>query len=90
MLTKFAIAYFVPDVPGELVTHLARQEYIVNVLINGMEEEDEENVVAAENADALAAGIENADFDWYDSRSLVRAVQCENSPSFAGDFTGVA
>lgn len=65
LLMKFALAYFVPDTPDGLVTHLARQEYIVNVLINGMEEEPEDDVdVLKEMKNGIASTVENPDFDW--------------------------
>jgi len=40
-IIRFAIAYFVPDVPGDVETHLARQTYVVDVLINGKDEEED-------------------------------------------------
>jgi len=42
VLTKFIISYVVDDVPREIQEHLARERYIVDVLINGVEEELEE------------------------------------------------
>jgi len=43
MLLKFAVSYFVPDEPAEVATHLQRQEYLVSVLLQGVEEEDDED-----------------------------------------------
>jgi Calcium-activated chloride channel len=39
IISKFAIGYFVPDEPSGYYEHLARQDYIVAVLLGGMEEE---------------------------------------------------
>jgi len=43
LLLKFAVAYFVPDEPAEVAVHLQRQEYLVSVLLQGVEEEEEED-----------------------------------------------
>lgn len=56
-IVKFAIAYFVPDEPEEYHTHLARQNYIVNVLLLGMEEEEED-----EMEEGIVSG--KKEFDW--------------------------
>jgi len=61
---KFSLAYFVPDEPQDITVHLARQDYIVNVLLKGMEDgpdaiipsDDEEEVSAPTNA--------GDNFDW--------------------------
>lgn len=39
MLIKLGIGYFVPDEPGEVGIHRERQEYIIDVLINGIPED---------------------------------------------------
>jgi len=44
--------------------HLERQRYIVGVLINGMEEEDEEEVLDADQKGAVFDGSLNTDFQW--------------------------
>jgi len=41
-IVKFALAYLVEDEPLIMRQHLARQEYLVDVLINGQEEEEEQ------------------------------------------------
>jgi len=43
MLLKFAVAYFVPDEPAEVAVHLLRQEYLVSVLLQGVQEEPDED-----------------------------------------------
>jgi len=60
LLTKFAISFFVPDEPQSYAVHIARQEYVVNVLIKGMEEEPED--VAAD--DDNAAPVKRINYDW--------------------------
>jgi len=41
---KFFISYFVPDEPGDVTVHLARQEYLMGVLLTGVEEEADEDM----------------------------------------------
>lgn len=60
LLAKFAISFFVPDEPQSYNIHIARQEYVVNVLINGMEEEPEDVV----SDDSQAAPTKGAQYDW--------------------------
>lgn len=62
ILMKFFIGYFVPDVPKELEQHLARQEYVVGVLLQGVEEEDEEEPNLKDMD--VTKGVENPGFDW--------------------------
>lgn len=59
-ILKFTIAYIVPDEPEDVVIHCARQEYIVNVLINGMEDEEDDAEEKA-NKGTVAKKVE---FDW--------------------------
>jgi anoctamin-10/anoctamin-7 len=40
---KFAVEYFVPDIPEDVLQHMERQEYLVNVLLKDFEEEDDED-----------------------------------------------
>jgi len=51
MLLKFAVAYFVPDEPAEVALHLLRQEYLVGVLLQGVQEEPDEDHSHAELAE---------------------------------------
>lgn len=60
LLLKFAIAYFVPDEPQDYVNHVMRQEYLVNVLIGGLEEEPEE--VVLDNDEAVKQPV--VEYDW--------------------------
>jgi Calcium-activated chloride channel len=68
-LIKFAVAYFVPDEPEGYHEHLARQDYVVAVLLAGMEE-DVETVIMVDEDDEdggdHTAGIhgKGQDFDW--------------------------
>jgi len=39
---KIAIGYFVPDEPGDVTIHISRQEYLVGVLLQGVEEEEDD------------------------------------------------
>eukprot|EP00475_Leptophrys_vorax_P017983 TRINITY_DN2456_c0_g1_i2.p1 TRINITY_DN2456_c0_g1~~TRINITY_DN2456_c0_g1_i2.p1 ORF type:complete len:707 (-),score=225.37 TRINITY_DN2456_c0_g1_i2:64-2184(-) len=53
-LVRFGIQYCVPDVPGDVETHLARQDYVVDVLINGVdEEEDHSELLILSRKDSL-------------------------------------
>jgi hypothetical protein len=61
LLIKFAVAYFVPDVPYDHEVHLARQDYIVNVLLNGMEEEEDDDVGGRGKDDDEAQAVEKFD-----------------------------
>lgn len=70
IVIKFAIAYFVPDEPQELVEHFARQEHIVNVLINGAEEIEEAAADIRRNQDDTTKHITN--FDWSRVSSAIR------------------
>eukprot|EP00479_Gromia_sphaerica_P002195 TRINITY_DN12637_c0_g1_i1.p1 TRINITY_DN12637_c0_g1~~TRINITY_DN12637_c0_g1_i1.p1 ORF type:complete len:147 (-),score=15.03 TRINITY_DN12637_c0_g1_i1:259-699(-) len=36
LMAKFALQYFIPDQPGEVTQHIARQEYIVDALLNNV------------------------------------------------------
>jgi hypothetical protein len=56
LLLKFAVAYFVPDEPAEVSTHLLRQEYLVSVLLQGVEEEEEQDHSHKENDDEIMSG----------------------------------
>jgi hypothetical protein len=42
VLVKFIISYAVDDIPRDVQEHIAREAYVVDVLINGQEEETEE------------------------------------------------
>jgi anoctamin-10/anoctamin-7 len=44
VLCKFFLSYVVDDVPREVQEHCAREQYLVDVLINGQEEETEETL----------------------------------------------
>jgi len=61
---KFAIAYFVPDEPQDVVIHLARQEYIVNVLLKGMEDVPDLVVPTDGDDDEVSAASGGDNFDW--------------------------
>ena len=72
-ILKFAIAYFMPDEPEDYHIHIARQEYLVNVLINGMKEEDEESLFEVDvlkekanhfNWDVVADDIKETGHEW--------------------------
>jgi len=82
LLLKFAISYFVPDVPHELDVHVARQEYIVDVLIRGAEEDDDEAQVVNDGGDGEEdEHIEKEDFDW---GKVAKSIQYDAGHEFAG------
>jgi hypothetical protein len=57
MILKFGVSYFVPDEPRDVTVHLLRQDYLVGVLLQGVqEEEDEEHSDSTENANEVQAG----------------------------------
>jgi len=62
---KFAISYFVPDEPQDITVHLARQDYIVNVLLKGMED-GPETVIPSDDEEEVQAHASTAgdNFDW--------------------------
>jgi len=60
---KFAIAYFVPDEPQDITVHLARQEYIVNVLLKGMED-GPDTIVPSDDEEEVTAPTSGDNFDW--------------------------
>jgi hypothetical protein len=45
LLFKFAMSYFVDDEPDGVRVHLARQEHLVDCLINGKEEENDDDLI---------------------------------------------
>jgi len=53
MLLKFAVAYFVPDEPGFVTVHLLRQEYLVGVLLQGVQEEPDDEPPKEGNSDEV-------------------------------------
>jgi len=58
-LCKFALEYFIPDDPTEVVAHIARQTYLVDLLIrDAQEEEDDSEMLMAgdEEAQRLMGG----------------------------------
>lgn len=42
MLFRFGVQFAIPDVPVDVTLHLARQEYLVDTLINKVEEDPED------------------------------------------------
>jgi len=61
---KFALSYFVPDEPQDITIHLARQDYIVNVLLKGMED-GPDAIVPTDDEEEVAAPTNSGDnFDW--------------------------
>jgi anoctamin-10/anoctamin-7 len=44
VLCKFILSYVVDDVPRDVQEHIAREQYLVDVLINGQDEETEETL----------------------------------------------
>jgi len=59
VLCKFILSYMVDDVPREVQEHLARESYLVDVLINGQDEENEE---AMKRRNTLLAEYEHFDY----------------------------
>jgi anoctamin-10/anoctamin-7 len=58
-VAKFAVEYFIPDEPTDVTAHLARQQYLVDLLIrDAVEEEDDSDMLMAdddENVSKLVA-----------------------------------
>jgi anoctamin-10/anoctamin-7 len=55
---KFAIEYFIPDEPTEVTAHIARQQYLIDLLIrDAVEEEDDSDLLMADDDEATAGLI---------------------------------
>jgi len=55
VLVKFAVEYFIPDEPTEVTAHLARQLYLVDLLIrDALEEEDDSDMLMADDDEATS------------------------------------
>jgi len=52
IILKVGIGYLVPDVPVDVRQHLARQDYIVSVLLDDLDEEAEPEIVDDSELDA--------------------------------------
>jgi anoctamin-10/anoctamin-7 len=52
---KFAVEYFIPDEPTDVTAHLARQQYLVDLLIrDAVEEEDDSDMLMADDDEAVS------------------------------------
>jgi hypothetical protein len=58
LLIKFAVSYFIDDEPAPVRVHLARQEHLVDCLINGKEEENDDDLIEKRSHGALEFSYE--------------------------------
>jgi len=59
-LFKFLLSYFIPDEPNGVQTHIARQSVLVECLIEGKPDDDDDNLLD------MVVGAEGKDFKWSD------------------------
>jgi len=59
---KFALMYFVPDEPAEVQEHMLRQDFIVSILLQGVQ--DGEDPVIPTDVDESYVASEHHDWDW--------------------------
>jgi len=57
-LFKFLLSYFIPDEPNGVETHIARQKHLVECLIEGKEDENDDDLLD------MVVGAEGKPFNW--------------------------
>jgi hypothetical protein len=74
ILFKFAVSFFTPDEPESVRNHKLRQDYLVNVLLYGMEEEKDD--VDPEEAKSKALAVKDSAIDWFAAGRAACTVRC--------------
>lgn len=70
ILVKFAVGYFIPDQDTHVTQHLARQRYLVDILLNGAVEEEEDTDLLRRSLDAVAPGERTPEMEKFDLESI--------------------